>query len=87
MSDNPNSPLPFEQAMEQLEDCVSRLESGQLTLEEALEVFERGVTTSKNCAQMLNQFRKRVQVLVEKAGGEFQLDFLDPPDENDLEEE
>ena len=67
--------------MEQLEDCVTRLESGELGLDESLEVFERGIAASRACARLLDETRKRVQVLVEKAGGDFQLDFLDAEDE------
>lgn len=74
----------FEDAMENLEDCVASLESGELTLEQSLEIFERGIAASRACAGLLDQSRKRVQVLVEKAGGEFQLEFLDPDDEDAL---
>lgn len=75
---------PFEQSMDELEDCVARLESGELTLEESLEVFERGIAASRSCTRRLDQSRQRVQVLVENAGGDFQLEFLDPEDEEAL---
>ncbi len=80
-SDNRDSASSFEAAMEQLEDCVARLESGDLGLDESLEVFERGIAASRDCARLLDETRKRVQVLVEKAGGDFQLEFLDAGDE------
>ncbi|MDA0336890.1 MAG: exodeoxyribonuclease VII small subunit [bacterium] len=83
MSDHPEPPT-FEVAMEDLEACVARLESGDLTLEQSLEVFERGIAASRACAGLLDQSRKRVQVLVEKAGGEFQLEFLDTDDADAL---
>lgn len=63
--------------MVQLEDSVARLESGDLTLEESLEVFEQGVTASRACALRLKETRKRVQALVKKQGGEMDLEFLD----------
>ncbi len=63
--------------MVQLEDSVTRLESGDLTLEESLEVFERGVTASRACALRLKETRKRVQALVKKQGGDMDLEFLD----------
>lgn len=78
-------PQTFEVSMEDLEACVARLESGELTLEQSLKVFEQGIAASRVCAGLLDQSRKRVQVLVEKAGGEFQLEFLDPGDEEALE--
>ena len=73
--------------MDELEDCVARLESGELSLEESLEIFEHGIAASRACARLLDQSRKRVQVLVEKVGGDFQLEFLDPGDEEALTSE
>ena len=73
-SDEPN----FDVTLERLEDCVERLETEQLSLEDALAVFEAGISASRDCAKLLDQTRKRVQVLVEKTGGEFQLEFLKP---------
>lgn len=76
----------FEEAMEQLEECVSRLESGDLTLEQSLEIFEQGIAASRACAGLLDRSRQRVRVLVEKAGGDFQLDFLDDDETEDEDE-
>ena len=67
----------FEEALTLLEDSVERLEAGDLKLEEALEVFEKGVTASRSCAQWLDQTRKRVQVLTAEDQGDFRLSFLD----------
>ena len=86
-SESPDSAPSFEEAMEQLEDCVARLESGELGLDESLEVFERGIAASRACARLLDETRRRVQVLVEKAGGDFQLEFLDAEDEAALSED
>ena len=70
----------FEEAMSMLEDSVSRLESGDLTLEESLAAFEEGIAATRACTAQLDRTRKRVQVLVEKASGDFQLEFLDEPE-------
>lgn len=77
---SPDDPPSFEAAMDRLEDSVLRLESGELTLEESLEVFERGIAASRACARLLDETRKRVQVLVKGAGGELRLEFLDSSD-------
>ena len=69
--------------MVQLEDSVARLESGDLTLEESLEVFEQGIAASRACAQRLKQTRKRVQALVQKHGEGLELEFLDADDDLD----
>ena len=73
----------FEEALTLLENSVERLEAGDLKLEEALEVFEKGVTASRSCAQWLDQTRKRVQVLTAEAQGEFRLSFLDEENAED----
>ena len=80
-TERPDSAATFEEAMEELEDCVARLESGDLGLDESLDVFERGIAASRACARLLDETRKRVQVLVERSGGDFQLEFLDAADE------
>jgi exodeoxyribonuclease VII small subunit len=72
-----NESKSFEEALESLEESVERLEAGELKLEEALQVFERGIGASRACGQWLDQARKRLQVLTADAEGEFQLDFLD----------
>jgi exodeoxyribonuclease VII small subunit len=71
----------FEEALAQLEDSAARLEQGDLSLEEALQVFERGVAASRTCARHLDQARKRVQVLQEDSEGNFHLEFLDGEEE------
>ena len=67
----------FEEALQQLEDSVGRLESGDLNLEEALQVFEQGITASRTCTRWLDQTRKRVQVLVADESGDLHLSFLE----------
>jgi exodeoxyribonuclease VII small subunit len=67
----------FEEALALLEQSVERLETGDLKLEEALSVFEKGVAASRSCNKSLEETRKRVQVLTTDEGGEFRLDFLD----------
>jgi len=67
----------FEEALALLEQSVERLETGDLKLEEALSVFEKGVAASRSCNRWLEETRKRVQVLTTDEGDEFRLDFLD----------
>ena len=54
----------FEEALEQLEGIVDRLEDGELDLEEALLAFEDGVKLSRQCAAQLDSAEQRVEVLV-----------------------
>ena len=71
----------FEESLAVLEESVQRLEAGDLKLEEALEVFEKGVAASRACGQWLDQTRERVQVLTADAEGQFRLSFLDDDDD------
>ena len=74
----------FEESLAQLEESVEHLEAGDLKLEEALTVFEKGVAASRACSQWLDHTRKRVQVLTADDEGQFRLDFLDgEEDENE----
>lgn len=55
--------VPFEEALKQLEAIVSRLERGDLPLEEALSVFEDGVRLTKLCSARLTEAERRVNIL------------------------
>lgn len=56
--------LGFEGALEELEGVVERLDSGELSLEEALVGFERGVALSRRCAELLERAERRIDELV-----------------------
>lgn len=64
----------FEQALETLEEAVARLEKGQMPLNEALDCFEAGVTSANLCRKMLQAVESRVETLVKKSDGTFQVD-------------
>ena len=66
---NESNPESFESAMEQLETLVSRMESGELSLEESLEAFEKGVHLTRFCQDQLQKAELKVQELNSK--GEF----------------
>lgn len=55
----------FEQALEELETLVEQMEQGDLSLEESLKQFERGVTLTRNCQQALKEAEQKVQILLE----------------------
>jgi exodeoxyribonuclease VII small subunit len=58
------APVSFENALQQLEQIVSLLESGELPLEEALNEFERGVQLARSGQQTLQAAEQRVQILL-----------------------
>ncbi|WP_373230476.1 exodeoxyribonuclease VII small subunit [Cohnella sp.] len=61
--------ISFEQAMEMLESIVAKLESGDVPLETAIELFQEGMSLSKLCGQKLEQVERRIEMLVEGDSG------------------
>lgn len=57
--------LRFEEALAQLEDAVARLESGNLTLEDSIELYERGRRLAARCGRLLDEAQLRVEMLTE----------------------
>ncbi|TCL64748.1 exodeoxyribonuclease VII small subunit [Hydrogenispora ethanolica] len=82
MSDaNKNKPgeRSYEEAMERLTEIVQRLETGELSLEESLNLFEEGIGLAKFCTGKLDAAEGRLQILLgienaEPKLGSFQLD-------------
>lgn len=72
----------FEDALQTLEGAVDKLEEGNLPLSDALLAFEEGLKASNVCRSLLEDARQRVEVLVEKNGGEFELQALDMEDDD-----
>ena len=58
----------FETALAELESLVEQMEKGELSLEESLQHFERGVALTRACQQALKQAEQKVQILLEKEG-------------------
>ena len=67
----------FEEAFEDLEKVVERLESGELSLEESLAAFENGVRLIKFCNQKLTDVEKKIELLVKDKDGKLRLRPLD----------
>lgn len=57
--------LSFEQALQELEGILLSLEKGQLTLEEALQGFERGIQLTRHCQSRLKAAEQRVEILMQ----------------------
>ena len=59
----------FERSMAELEALVARLERGELSLEESLAAFERGVELTRTCQDALRDAEQKVEMLVKRADG------------------
>jgi exodeoxyribonuclease VII small subunit len=67
----------FENALEELENVVEQLESGDLSLENSLATFEKGVRLVKFCNQKLTEVEKKIELLVKERDGKLKLTPLD----------
>ena len=63
-----DAPLSFEAGLQQLEGIVKEMESGDLPLERALELFERGMKLSEACRKQLEEAETRIEILTRRAG-------------------
>jgi len=80
--DNNTAPaMTFEQAMETLETIVAQLESGDVPLETAIELFQEGMSLSKLCGLKLEQVERRIEMLVESDNGLQRKPFAATKDE------
>ncbi len=70
----------FEAAMSELEGVVTRLESGEVSLEEALGAFERGVSLTRACQAALTAAEQKVEKLSVQSDGSARLEPLDDAD-------
>ncbi|MFW5444424.1 MAG: exodeoxyribonuclease VII small subunit [Methylococcaceae bacterium] len=58
----------FEDSLEELQQLVEQMEQGDLSLEESLKSFERGVKLTNTCQKSLQDAEQKVQILLEKNG-------------------
>ena len=58
----------FETALAELEELVEKMEQGELSLDESLKQFERGVLLTRVCQKSLQEAEQKVQILLEKDG-------------------
>ena len=78
----------FEKAFQQLEAIVKRLESEELPLDEALQLFEQGIALSRFCNQKLGEVEKKIELILADAKGQPRIEpFVDEDDEADEEKD
>lgn len=72
----------FERSLAELEALVERMESGELSLEESLKEFERGISLSRACQTSLKEAELKIEALLKKDGEET-IEPFDTHDDND----
>ncbi len=59
----------FEDALKELEALVESMEQGELSLEDSLKAFERGIALTRSCQKSLDEAEQKVEILTQKQGG------------------
>lgn len=73
----------FEKSITELESLVEKLEGGDLSLEDSLKAFERGVRLTRECQGALEAAEAKVEILLQQAGGESLQAFDDELEQAD----
>jgi exodeoxyribonuclease VII small subunit len=60
--------MSFEEAIAELENIVDKLEKGQLSLDESLVIFEKGIKLVRECNDKLKSAQQKVEKLIEENG-------------------
>ena len=75
MTKKKQAKFDFEAALEELEELVSSMEDGELSLEESLQAFENGIKLTRECQAALKNAEQKVQVLMNENGDTEELDL------------
>jgi exodeoxyribonuclease VII small subunit len=75
MTTKKQAKFDFEAALEELEELVSSMEDGELSLEESLGAFEKGIKLARECQTALKNAEQKVQVLLNENGDTERLDL------------
>jgi len=79
----PQKKPDFERSLARLEEVVRRLESPQLSLDEAMRLFEEGVALSRECQKQLEEAEGKVEILLKKADGKLAAEPFEPEAEGE----
>ncbi|MEI6132487.1 MAG: exodeoxyribonuclease VII small subunit [Bacillota bacterium] len=63
-----DSKMTYEEAIKRLETIVEKLDTGEASLDESMDLFKEGVELTKLCNEKLNAYEKTITKLVEKQG-------------------
>ncbi len=67
----------FEEEFDELENVVSQIDSGELSLEDSITAFERGVTLVRSLNRKLDEVDRRIEVLTRDADGDLHIGSFD----------
>ena len=82
MSKKPGKLPDLEPSLEEITSLIEKMEQGDLTLEQSLNAFERGVTLIKHAQKILQEAEQKVHILIQHNGQEELEDYdNENPDE------
>ena len=68
--------IQFEEAFKRLEDIVTKMESGDLSLEESMTLFEEGIKLTETCKLRLEAAEQKIQLLTKDSDGNLSLEDI-----------
>ena len=68
MAAKQQSEFNFEEALQELERLVSSMEEGELSLEDSMKAFEKGIKLTRECQTALLKAEQKVQILLNESG-------------------
>ena len=68
--------IQFEEAFKRLEDIVNKMESGDLSLEESMTLFEEGIKLTETCKSRLEAAEQNIQLLTKDSDGNLSLEDI-----------
>lgn len=74
--------VDFEQSLKALEELVNRMEQGDMSLEESLEAFQKGIALTRECQTRLTEAEQQVNLLIEE-NDQFRLEAFEPDQDDD----
>ena len=80
---DPAKKVDFERSLARLEEVVKKLENANLTLDDAMRLFEEGVELSRDCQKQLEEAEGRVEILLKKAGGKIVAEPFESAEEEE----
>lgn len=83
MAKKPTQQPTLEASLEEVTQLIDKMEHGELTLEQSLAQFERGVTLIKHCQKMLEEAEQKVQLLIQKNNQDTLTSYDDENDKHD----
>ena len=72
----------FEKSLQELEELVEKMEEGELSLEDSLKHFERGITLTRACQKALSEAEQKVKILMKEGNSEKLVPFEKDEDED-----